>query len=175
MAFTTGGLALWRTPQGGHQGVPLVNAFLLFSFFKRRDFPVGAAAPPPLAWIPMVSNKPWSLEAAARLFLTIIVSLFCGLCVSGLADALKPPWSPETRDLAEMVIMTVFLHGAALVWTGLFLRQQALSWREAFFKRAGGWRAAGLGLAVGAVSAPALVLVQDGLTALARKYWHWNL
>ncbi len=123
----------------------------------------------------MVSKKPWSPAEAARLFLTILLTLFVGLFVAGLADARKPGWSHETRDFADMVIMTVFLHGGAMGWIGLFLWQQALTWREAFFAGGQGWKAAGIGLAVGAVSAPALVLLQDGLTVVAKKYLHWNL
>lgn len=123
----------------------------------------------------MLSRKPWSFEAAGRLFIAVVLTLFCGMAVSGAVDSPQLHWTEDQRNLAEMAIMTVFFDLAALLWIGFFLRRNLCSWREAFFSRRPTFGLAGLGLAVGAVAAVGLVLLQSGLAALIKKVFHVDL
>jgi membrane protease YdiL (CAAX protease family) len=123
----------------------------------------------------MVSRKPWSLEAAARLFITVILTLFVGIFLANLVETFKSEWSREQRDFAEMILMTLFFQCSILFWIGRFLRTNQWSWQESFFAGQGTWRAVALGLLAGAISAKPLVLLQGWLTEFAEKGLHMHL
>ena len=109
----------------------------------------------------MVSEKSWSIDAVARLFLGVIVTLCCGLFLSGLLDTMKLGLSPEQLQFVQMIVLVVFFQGAALVWIAVFLRQSNISWRAAFGLRPPSrTRAVAAGLAVGVMVLPFAWLLQ---------------
>jgi len=122
----------------------------------------------------MVSQKPWTLEAAARLFITVIVTLLVGIFFASLVETLKS-WSNEARDFAEMGLMAIFFQCSILFWVRRFLRQNQISWREAFYTGRRDWRAIGLGLGSGILAAAPLVFLQGWLTEFAEKVFHMHL
>jgi membrane protease YdiL (CAAX protease family) len=145
----------------------------------------------------MVSQKPWTLEAAARLFITVIVTLLVGIFFASLVETFKFGWSSEQRDFVEMILATIFFQISVLFWIHRFLRAKffrihrflrakffriavflwppvsspakQISLREAFFAGGRTWRAAGLGVGVGVLSAAPLVWLQSSLSDLVEK------
>ena len=109
----------------------------------------------------MLSEKPWSAEAAARLFLGVIATLCLGLALTGLA---QEPWLGLTagqRRLAGEIIMVLFFNVGTMVWIGFFLRGQNLSWDEAFgFVSRQRQRALLFGLAGGVIFLPPVIGLQ---------------
>jgi len=109
----------------------------------------------------MVSEKPWSIDAVARLFLGVIVTLCCGMFLSGLLDKVKLGLSPDQLQFVQMVVLIAFFQGAALVWIAVFLRQSNISWRAAFGLRPPSRiKAVAAGLAVGVMVLPCVWLLQ---------------
>jgi membrane protease YdiL (CAAX protease family) len=109
----------------------------------------------------MISEKSWSIDAVARLFLGVIVTLCCGLFLSGLLDTVKLGFSPAQLEFLEMIVLVVFFQGAALVWIAVFLRQSSISWRAAFGLRPPSRaRAVAAGLAAGVMVLPFAWLLQ---------------
>ena len=124
----------------------------------------------------MVSQKAWRPEAAARLFVTVILTLFCGMFLALLVETLfKTTWTEGARDLVEMILMTICFHVAILLWTWRFLRNEEISWREAFFARRRDWQCALLGLAAGALATKPLAWLEGFLTEAAEKLFGWHL
>jgi membrane protease YdiL (CAAX protease family) len=109
----------------------------------------------------MISAKPWSIEAVARLFLGVIMTICVGMILAGLLESKKLVLAPEQRDFLEMIVMVACFEGAAFIWIAVFLRQSNISWREAFGlcppSRA---RAIAAGLAVGVMILPSAWLLQ---------------
>ncbi|MGD0813851.1 MAG: type II CAAX endopeptidase family protein [Verrucomicrobiota bacterium] len=109
----------------------------------------------------MVSQKSWSIEAVARLFLGVIVTLSCGIFLSGILEKVTLGLSPDQLKFVQMVVLIAFFQGAALIWIAVFLHQSNISWRDAFGLRpASRARAVGAGLAVGVLVLPAVYLLQ---------------
>ncbi len=109
----------------------------------------------------MVSEKSWSIDAVARLFLGVIVTLCCGMFLSGLLDSVKLGLSPEQLQFVQMVVLIAFFQGAALIWIAVFLRQSNISWRAAFGLRPPSRiKAVAAGLAVGVMVLPFVWLLQ---------------
>ena len=80
----------------------------------------------------MIAEKPWRIETVARLFLGIMAALWLAQFFGLALDSEKIPMSAEHRDLAKMALGSIFLDGAVLACIGLFLRENGLSWTEAF-------------------------------------------
>ena len=109
----------------------------------------------------MVSEKSWSIDAVARLFLGVIVTLCCGMFLSGLLEKMKLGLSPDQLQFLQMIVLVVFFQGAALVWIAVFLHQSNISWRAAFGLRPPSRaRAVAAGLAVGVMVLPIVWLLQ---------------
>jgi membrane protease YdiL (CAAX protease family) len=113
----------------------------------------------------MVSEKPWSMEAVVRLFISVIVTLCAGMALAGILDTnfVKNRWHPvpDQVDFAQMTMMVLFFQGAALVWVGIFLRQSNSSWQNAFGLRSSSWaKAAGIGLGIGILVLPFIWFLQ---------------
>jgi membrane protease YdiL (CAAX protease family) len=109
----------------------------------------------------MVSEKSWSVEAVARLFLSVIVTICCGMFLAALLGKVKLGLSPDQLEFVQMVVLIVFFQGAALAWIALFLRQSNISWREAFGLRPPSRaRAVAAGLAVGLLVLPFVWVLQ---------------
>ena len=97
----------------------------------------------------------------ARLFLGVIVTLSCGMFLSGILEKVTLGLSPDQLKFVQMVVLIAFFQGAALIWIAVFLRQSNISWRDAFGLRpASRARAVGAGLAVGVLVLPAVYLLQ---------------
>lgn len=109
----------------------------------------------------MISEKPWSIEAVARLFLGVIVTLCCGMWLAGLLQSMKLKISEGQLEFLQTIVTVLFFQGAALVWIAVFLRQSHLSCREAFGLRPRSRMAVvAAGLAVGIVVLPVMWLLQ---------------
>jgi membrane protease YdiL (CAAX protease family) len=80
----------------------------------------------------MVSAKPWSIDAVARLFLGVIASVCFGVVLAGMLESKKTGFSADQREFLQMTILIVSFQGAALVWMAVFLRHSKISWRDAF-------------------------------------------
>lgn len=80
----------------------------------------------------MVSPKTWSTAAVMRLMLALFISLFAGFSLMHLLAWQTPDWTPDDQRFANLVIATVTIHITFLLLVGLFLREEGLTWREAF-------------------------------------------
>jgi membrane protease YdiL (CAAX protease family) len=109
----------------------------------------------------MISAKPWSIEAVARLFLGVIMTSCVGMLMAGLLEAKRLGLATDLRQFLQTIIMVAFFEGAALIWIAVFLKQSNISWRAAFGlrppSRAG---AVAAGLAVGIMIQPVTWLLQ---------------
>jgi membrane protease YdiL (CAAX protease family) len=122
----------------------------------------------------MVSEKSWSNEAVARLFLGVIVTLCCGMFLSGLLEKVTLGLSPDQLQFLQMIVLIAFFQGAALVWIAVFLRQSNISWRAAFGLRPPSRaRAVAAGLAVGVMVLPSVLLLQF-LSGWAMEWLKFN-
>ncbi len=111
----------------------------------------------------MISSKPWSIEAVARLFLGVIVTLCCGVLLAGLLEKAKARLglSADQLQFTQMMVLIALFQGAALIWIAVFLRQSNISWREAFGLRPSSRaRTVAAGLAVGVLVLPIMWLLQ---------------
>jgi membrane protease YdiL (CAAX protease family) len=80
----------------------------------------------------VISEKPWRIDAVARLFLGLMATI-CAAQLFGIAlPSKKIKLSEEEIEFAQMALTAVFFQGAALIWVGFFLREAHISWREAF-------------------------------------------
>jgi membrane protease YdiL (CAAX protease family) len=127
----------------------------MFSPFK-----VELSRLPTLA-LAMIAQKPWNIEAVARLFLGVIVTLCGGMFLAGLLEKVTAGLSPDQLQFLQMTVLLVFFQGAALIWIAVFLRQSNISWRAAFGLRPPSRpRAIAAGLAVGVMVLPVAWLLQ---------------
>jgi membrane protease YdiL (CAAX protease family) len=123
-------------------------------------FKIELPRPPTLASA-MVSEKYWSIEAVARLFLGVIATLCCGMFLAGILEKIKLGLSADQLEFVQMILLIAFFQGAALLWIAVFLRQSNMSWRAAFGLRPPSRvRAVAFGLAVGVMVLPVVWLLQ---------------
>lgn len=80
----------------------------------------------------MLPEKTWKTEAAIRLMLAVFGTLCVGIMLVEAVTKLNSRFSQGEIKLFSMVIMTLALHGASLLWVRSFLKEENLSWREAF-------------------------------------------
>jgi uncharacterized protein len=80
----------------------------------------------------MLAEKPWKLDAVARLFLGVITTLCAGMLLAGLVGHLTSSWPKAQSDFWQIVLSAFFLEIPALVWIGIFLRLHNVSWKDAF-------------------------------------------
>lgn len=107
----------------------------------------------------MISEKSWSLEAVARLYLGVILTLIAGSLLAGAFEFTH--YSKDRKQFLEIIVSVLFSQGGVLVWVALFLRKSNISWREAFGLRpASRVRAVAWGLAAGILFVPAAWLLQ---------------
>ncbi len=92
-------------------------------------FPVAAAALGFLGLTLMVIRKPWVLESFVRRLVLLLVCFYAGFFLCAWAQKLAGDSHPS---VAQMLVATLSFQGAALVLVGRFLREQELSWAEAF-------------------------------------------
>lgn len=109
----------------------------------------------------MISEKPWSLSAVARLCLGVFASLCGGTFVAGILQLAKLPISDDQLQFIQTLVMVVAFQGAALIWIHFFLRESNMSWRDAFGLRPPKWvSAVSAGLIIGLLAVPALWSLQ---------------
>jgi membrane protease YdiL (CAAX protease family) len=103
----------------------------------------------------MLSEKPWKPERVALLLLGTAVC-FCWFSLAdGLAEHINGGKKLDENSLANLLLVTMSLHGSILLATGLALWWFRVSWREAFGFAAGDTgRAVLLGLLAAAVFLP---------------------
>src|SRR6267378_311867 len=80
----------------------------------------------------MISSKPWTPLAALRLMLALFISLFSGLFLMKILAWQSPDWTADDQRFANMAIGTLTIHLAFLFLVGMFLREERITWREAF-------------------------------------------
>lgn len=80
----------------------------------------------------MVSAKNWNQEAAKLLGLGILASILLGWSVSGLASNLLSSLSKPDIQLIQFVISTMSFQGVTLAMVWFFLKEQGLTWNDAF-------------------------------------------
>jgi len=103
----------------------------------------------------MLADKPWKLDAVARLFLGVITTFCLGMLVSGLLISSAAGSSQTRVAFWQIVISACSLEIPALVWIGFFLRRHNVSWKEAFgFQMTSPVKAAAYGLLAAALFLP---------------------
>lgn len=80
----------------------------------------------------MIAEKPWTVDAVARLFLCIIATLCFAGILDGFLESPKLGLTDDARAFAQMALTAVFFQGAVFIWIGVFLRQNRLTWSGAF-------------------------------------------
>lgn len=80
----------------------------------------------------MLPEKTWKTEAAIRLMLAVLGTMCVGVVLVEAMTKLNPDFSKGETKLFSMVVTTLALHGASLLWVRSFLKEENLSWREAF-------------------------------------------
>jgi membrane protease YdiL (CAAX protease family) len=109
----------------------------------------------------MISSKPWSIEAVARLFLGVIVTLCFGMFLAGLLEKVHLGLAPSQLEFVQMIVLVLFFQVAALFWIAVLLRQSSMSWRAAFGLRPSSRvRAIAAGLVVGILVLPIMWMLQ---------------
>ena len=104
----------------------------------------------------MLAEKPWKLEAVARLFLEVFATLCLGGILAGLVAHGTEGWPKAQSDFWQIAIGAFFLEIPALIWIALFLRRQEVSWKDAFgFQMSTPAKAVACGVLAGALYVPA--------------------
>ena len=80
----------------------------------------------------MLPEKTWKSESVLRLFLGVFGTLCLGVVIAGALVKLNPKWSDATTKLVSMIVATVSFQGVGLLWIKNFLKEENLSWRDAF-------------------------------------------
>ncbi|HEY3861271.1 MAG TPA: type II CAAX endopeptidase family protein [Verrucomicrobiae bacterium] len=124
-----------------------------------------------MRWIGVeLAEKPWNLEAAARLLLGIMATLCLGTIVAGMANHFMTGWPKAQSDFWQIVISASFLEFPALAWIGWFLRRCHIGWKDAFGLHRKPFTALGFGILLGILFVPVaweLQNVSDQLMKLA--------
>jgi membrane protease YdiL (CAAX protease family) len=84
-----------------------------------------------LATTLILMRKPWRFENSIRRVVAAVACFYAGVSLGAWAQQLAGP-SPGSLSTAQMVVATLSFQGAALVLTVPFLRQNQMSWIEAF-------------------------------------------
>jgi membrane protease YdiL (CAAX protease family) len=104
----------------------------------------------------MLAEKPWKLDAVARLFLGVLTTFFLGAVLAGLLGHFTSGWPKGQSDFWQIIISAFFLEIPALAWIALFLRQHDVDWKDAFgFQVTNPATAVAYGILAGALFVPA--------------------
>jgi membrane protease YdiL (CAAX protease family) len=104
----------------------------------------------------MLADKPWKLDAVARLILGLITTYCFGLLLASLVQHFAFGPAQGRSDFWQILIAIPFIQISALVWISFFLRQHGLGWVEAFgLKTFKPVAAVARGLLIGALFLPA--------------------
>lgn len=103
----------------------------------------------------MLSRKPWSGIEVFRLFLGVFATYCFGNIIATFLFHFKLGMNEDTRRFIGMIISLLFLQVAALVWITYFLRENRMTWKQAFgFGRKGSGFALGVGIVAGVLVLP---------------------
>jgi membrane protease YdiL (CAAX protease family) len=80
----------------------------------------------------VISEKPWRTESVLRLFLGIVMTVCVGAGIGSLTQSDKLGFTENNKEFAGMVVMAISFHGGILMWIWFFLRENQISWRDAF-------------------------------------------
>jgi membrane protease YdiL (CAAX protease family) len=80
----------------------------------------------------MVSAKNWNQEAVKLLGLGILASILLGWSASGLAVNLLSSLKKQDVQLVQFAISTLSFQGVTLAMVWLFLKEQQITWNDAF-------------------------------------------
>jgi membrane protease YdiL (CAAX protease family) len=109
----------------------------------------------------MLAEKPWKLDAVARLFLGVMTTLCAGMLLAGLVAHFTADLPKARSDFWQIVLSAFFLEIPTLVWIGLFLRLHSIGWKDAFgFQTSNPVRAASRGLLAAALFLPVAFAAQ---------------
>ncbi len=118
----------------------------------------------------MLTEKRWSADSQLRLLLRLLVLLGVAGLAAAAADRLWPDSDPETRRFWSSTVSGVLVQLGGVLLIARFLRENRISWGEAFGLR---WAGAGvqvlrgLGMALGVFGAAlALMLASQWLLQL---------
>lgn len=102
----------------------------------------------------MLSPKPWRPEEVLQLMALLFASMFIGVFLIGLVNAVS--WlGAVTQQVLSLAIGTLSFHGVALLLTHQFLRRHEITWEQAFgFRTARLARTLGLALLVAVAVLP---------------------
>jgi uncharacterized protein len=135
---------------------------------SRLFFPLGAVSLLCLAVTLVLVCKPWPTEAFSRRLVALVVCAYGGLLLGAWVQRFSGV-EAAGASIMRMVAATLSFQGAGLILIGRFLREQQISWSEAFgFSNR--WRRAVL---VGVVGALVFLPVGWGLqhaSALVMKH-----
>ncbi len=87
----------------------------------------------------MLSEKPWKLDTAIRLLLSIGICVCSVFFLLGSSFYLSGRQKPDDSSPLYLVIVTLGLHGSILAMIAFFIYRERLNWAQAF-----GFRTAGL-------------------------------
>jgi membrane protease YdiL (CAAX protease family) len=94
-------------------------------------YPLAAAAVGGLMTSVVVIAKRWKFEHLLRRLLVLVVCLYPGLFLAVWLQKVAGP-SVTPNSVGSTLLATLSFQGAALVLIAIFLRQQQVSWNEAF-------------------------------------------
>jgi membrane protease YdiL (CAAX protease family) len=122
----------------------------------------------------MLAEKPWKIDAVARLFLGVMTTFCLGMLLSDLVLPSSAAEAKTRSDFWQIVLSAFSLEIPALVWIGFFLRQHNVNWKEAF-----GLQMTSLGKAVacGLLAAALFLPVARGYGMLSQYVMdlaHWD-
>jgi len=80
----------------------------------------------------MLSQKPWRAEAVMQLIAGVVACLCVGLTAMGLLRLAGVAAFKSPDSFANVVAGTMSFQGATWILIGIFLKQHAVSWRDAF-------------------------------------------
>ena len=127
----------------------------------------------------MLSEKHWQPIQVVLLGCLVLLSLSGGVILSLIVNHVgKPHLTAHGLSLLMLVIMVLAFQGGAIVWVHFFLKNQSITWGEAFGFRRGNvlecavW--ALLALVVVFVGVAALGTASQILFTWLHEHLHWN-
>jgi len=111
----------------------------------------------------------WKVESVCRLLALVIIGACAGLLVMDVAaDRISAALHTEKRFVLHLSEF-VCLHGLALIWLTIFLREHHTTWGDGFGIRHSPGRAIRTGFTAGALALPIAMVVIGGLVVFLMK------
>jgi len=119
----------------------------------------------------MVPSKAWNVESVFRFLLNLLIAFLVLGVVAYLAERLLPGPGGELRQTRLQVIGTLVFQLATFFLVGWFLRENTLTWEQAFGISAGRW---GRNLLFAGAAILAVLPVCYGLIWVVQKLLEWQ-